>query len=741
MKARMSRSQRASQRAMPSVAPLRKRSTSSVGGRGRGRHDKHTSSACNNCKKRKTRCDETRPDAGPCNACRTAALECVWPVDTDGRKAPSTESYNATRRERDSLRDALKVIRLTLQQHGIPDPTLASVQGHGTGNITPWNLLAASPVQSFSSSGPSPYISPLSSVPMTRRGSGDASFVSGAEDSPDMLSLNSFHFSSDSSFVSSSAGPLVVIPSPERERSGRLDLFHDIGGTACGCDWNRSLPVFDPALTRVEHDNLLHLFFAHSAPLGMGVIQVNFLSAMRASLSGHGGAMPFYSPALHNIMLAEAATFVESGLKPRFLGFRAMFLDAAIQNVSVGHPVAVVQTCVLLAHHYTSVRDGGNKATHWLEQAMQNAQAAGLCDPAQSSEASWIYHATVMQDILLAMTLGRNPLLPPCPVHIPLVEPSTRDKTALELLVSAHHLFKIMGNVLQALTHALSPADVAGFHRQFIEWADHLPEDLRLSTKKNGTSTNALVFHIVQRWFVIHLNKSFAEDNSDCRKHVLDATSKVVRLVTMYKSAGDFAQSPSVVPQAVYATGRAAVDLSAIPGLAKKQRSTAVENAAFCVSTLRELATTWDCAAGYADTLQGTLNEKNTQYQLHVSPIQLPRLSYGYGGNFPYPEMMQSPGSAESFGPASSSLRSPFVADQPSFWSAAASTLVTGGSGPPMEFIQQPRPNIAPAQGFYLEEYPFEADIERRADVPMDAVNNSGHSLTALDNHFWNPYH
>jgi len=148
----------------------------------------------------------------------------------------------------------------------------------------------------------------------------------GREADTDYLRFGSMHLPNNSN------GTLIPEPTP----------LHD---ESCPCDWARHLPhEIRGAITRTEHDLLLERYLRFGAGWGLIVVRGYFLRDMRVALSAgsnvnvtmggmgalsgmggmsspdpmspglhHSGKLLYYSPALHNAILADAGAFAEPG--------------------------------------------------------------------------------------------------------------------------------------------------------------------------------------------------------------------------------------------------------------------------------------------------------------------------------------------------------------------------------------------------------------------------------------------
>ncbi|EJD38887.1 hypothetical protein AURDEDRAFT_187603 [Auricularia subglabra TFB-10046 SS5] len=649
---------------------------------GRGRHDRHTSQACLGCRQRKIRCDPERPgDGRPCSSCANANKECIWSPVQDGRKPPTAEAHNALRQHNERLQEENEALRRALLQLGVDPAAVLTQPDAGAQQIdtaasmrVPLARRASVPMTTgaqFNLSGglsshpdsANPamlggYLDVPGMAPIRRQGSNGmdevyGSAVSDTEDADSAFdsmrahSPHSYPSSGRSSFSYSSTRsvpPLVTVSPDQYSPTDALVPFHnlvDSGGMTCSCEWDRHLPLavkaHQPPLTCGEHDELLERYFKYSAPWNLRVIQDYFLEAMRATLSTTGSATrpAHYSGALHNVILAEATSFLPgSWLSQQHA--REEFLNQARATAMNGHPIAVIQTYIALSHFYMGF-GSTETALEYLNEAVNQAKSAGICTSmregaadAANRDLSWCFYTSVIQDTQIAVLRQDMPIIPQHPSNIPIVGRFGRNETLSQLFIHSVHLGRIANFVIRSVTNGQTPtpSDIAGFHSQLLTWSTNLPGNLQLTQKKSPDNHHVLVLHIVHRWYIIHLNERFAADNADCRKHVQDAIGKIVKMLAQYsESVQSLSLSPLVLAQATFATGRAALGLCDIPVVARKQRETAATNVTSCIRALHEIAQTWHCAHEYAASLQNDLNARMRQPAAGMQPVPAQGLS------------------------------------------------------------------------------------------------------------------
>lgn len=301
--------------------PTATTSTGKEKGKALKRREGHASRACNECRRRRTRCTEGEP----CQACENSGESCVYTREVDGRK-PVSKSYV------DALELRVAVLQALLKRNGISEAGAETVAESLTERDS-----------GDSQGGPS-----ASKRRATLNGVSPPTKESGSEDdqhSPDLpverLKLDDDtgelrFYGPTSAFrhlpeppSASQPSPTSTPASPQSFPSSSNTLFGSLssdiqtaGSPSAGnisaeptrpigeIDWGRNLPEIPGGLDEDLHDLLLELFFTYFCSWCCWTDPVLFRRDLAVCCSDHPSTRTsFYSPLLHNAVLSLAATF------------------------------------------------------------------------------------------------------------------------------------------------------------------------------------------------------------------------------------------------------------------------------------------------------------------------------------------------------------------------------------------------------------------------------------------------
>ncbi|KAJ3753538.1 hypothetical protein EV360DRAFT_53319 [Lentinula raphanica] len=590
-----------------------KRSTLNAGLRGKGTY---ASRACNVCKRKKIKCDETKPVCGSCESSGRNG-ECAWTGES-ARKPRTEAHFEAMRRRADALERYANILESMLDK---------CQREHG-GTFKDG--------QSYLQFRPRSYRDDK----MEYEDLGDKSASDGdPDDTPTAeicISAQNLTVSERDLVLYGNAAPFrfakVVSTLPKHNpvidwhvkidlNTPYMLLVDEAAQTHYNphFDWSRYLPSQVP-LDRKEHDRqvvvlylirILDLLFKFFTSWCMRIVPVLFLRDMSRYLSVNRSETPpntsHYSPMLHNALLAVAAGFSDH---PEIRDYKARkcFADEAkrLMESEVQRPnVSVVHALSMLGSFHSSSGEQGLGYVYFgigsrVSQALGlNVDCSawvksGLITTHDMHDRNWAYWTTFTQEMCWCLYVGRD------------------------------------FNLLTPTEEGSIPVPYVDAEYDQIPWehpsANIAPQPNYLSTTFAATCelmkiakavTGVLVLHLSFWWTFILLHRPFF-----LHRKRLNAVSKVIDHVKLCKRAADNIMDlleiyralytlryvPITPIQIVFAAGTIYVLLAvqATTGLrvAKKELETYVNRAELCIQYLMEIGQSWKCASDIADILK-----------------------------------------------------------------------------------------------------------------------------------------
>ncbi|CAE6416336.1 unnamed protein product [Rhizoctonia solani] len=254
-----------------------------------GRRRPYVTRACNECRRRRCKCDGEQPICGTCAA---SGHECSWNPDTEASR-PFTKQYI------ESLRVKVKLLesQIAQLQSGPPTPSTDP-----TSALLSQSWISQEPINDFQSPSflPNHLFPPsLSLVPPATN--------------PEVLSPAASYSPGLRVFASAAFQYRYIF-----NINLSLPFEHQTPETqaSLSCPWDHHLPNLGLfKLSRIDHDGMLSRFFHNGVSWLSGLIPTLFLRDMMSSLGQQ--ATPItqlsnYSPLIHCSLLAFASNFSDN---------------------------------------------------------------------------------------------------------------------------------------------------------------------------------------------------------------------------------------------------------------------------------------------------------------------------------------------------------------------------------------------------------------------------------------------
>ncbi|KAK4048707.1 hypothetical protein OIO90_005700 [Microbotryomycetes sp. JL221] len=390
-------------------------------------------------------------------------------------------------------------------------------------------------------------------------------------------------------------------------------------------DWSLNLPNV-PNFDRQVHDDIIGLWLNFGNDWLRFVNATRFLSDLRTCLSrtnvqGRPIRTPYYSPLLHNSMLAVAAAFSSHSIDAEIFATRAKSLIEDENEVPL---CSSVQGLFLLAEYYA----GSSKPKKgWLFYGIGNYSASNLGlavslhplaekgliaaqvkDEREATFATWL-----LLDKLWSCLLGRQPILfrRTYETSLPNVDP----------MIDARRWYPDWKN--KAFSMPSYSSTTHRFAASLVDVLERILETFyafRASLYSVRVIEKVSAFHVF--WFVLILlhrpyfsrpeGKPSLEVNKTAVQQCERAASKIVNLLEMHRQLPSGLRFSTVtLTQVSFLSGTVHI-LSAINAStqnAHKKFDSAVALARSCVGHLDEMGQSWKCASSSADILRRLIVE------------------------------------------------------------------------------------------------------------------------------------
>ncbi|KAF9870578.1 hypothetical protein CkaCkLH20_11884 [Colletotrichum karsti] len=576
---------------------------------------RYTSKACEECRRRRAKCDGHRP---VCSRCSERSIKCQYRSEEDGRK-PASKSYVQL------LRNRIDLLEAVLQSHSIDiEASVAQLSAAGT---TPPQL---NPVPGTSASGSEPALAGLS----------PSEFDDLCATFEGALSLDeSVNYDQDGEmrYFGPSSGRLEF----QTESTPEADDQGSSPATTKSVDSNRYiLPIEKEKYPEDLQNELIDLFFEYQNPWCQTVDERLF----RQSMKTQGR---YYSPLLLNCMMALGSRYTDridvrsvpedqnTAGKP-FLQKAEVLLHYDMKRPTI----TTIQSMSILVGVYVSY---GCDAAGWLHQGMANRLALdmGLNLDAASLAGSnlipteeielrrQIYWALYCDDKLAAIYTGRvcNFLDVQGAVNLPSVpENMTEETTEIGGMARCNQkilvhraligLCRILENILLALYAPKplykGPQRISFLHSCTLElktWFYELPAELRIDRPNDlpQVYTLNMVYHtcciLLFKPFLLRPSKqppATLKSDAVRRAEVLcvESAKRICLACKKYRQVfGGFRRSPISATHCILTASLVLIQYALPdPDMAGSGRPCCTPYIELCLEVLAELSTSWNPA-------------------------------------------------------------------------------------------------------------------------------------------------
>ncbi|KAK7042484.1 Zn(2)-C6 fungal-type domain-containing protein [Favolaschia claudopus] len=598
----------------------------------------YTTQACTVCRAKKSKCDGVKPICGFCAASGRAG-ECLWGRDVNAKKPRTEAHFEALTKRAEALQAYIERLEKMLSKcvcQTIPQ----SLEEHDVEE----EVASNSDVQDSDDE-----ITKLLTIPVQRLKLDDRIGNVVLHDVPSMTFGNKI-------FSEAPRLPEEIVNSAATYVLQLEDV--DVSQTHPEIEWSRHLPP-QVTLSRREHDEILHRSFSFFTMFTLRVVPSLFLRDMYRALSVPRSEKPprtsFYSPMLHNAILAMATLFSDNPyLKERKT--RQHFVNTAkfLANAEYWKPdVSLVQAFAFLASFYA---DYGERiqAELFAGQSSRLSVTLGLgIDATPLVKAGHMsdeervgrnrtYWTTFGLDITFALYFGREYVgsyhqnIPPPSADTELdktlwhhpngtIAPQPNNDT----LLFSHScgLFVIACGIM----NNLPTIDWMLFSKsksrklKLNNWKSQLPPQVDMTPANRAKSTpHRLMLHIAYWWCYIGIHRPFfgrrpqpkaqSDRSLDHVKLCTRAAEHVFELVETWRNLYSLRMVPTHLIQIVFHAATISL-LRALQATASLRISHGGLGAALaqletCTNYLDEMRATWNSAALTKDTLVTIMNTR-----------------------------------------------------------------------------------------------------------------------------------
>ncbi|QRV75256.1 Fungal specific transcription factor domain [Ceratobasidium sp. AG-Ba] len=438
------------------------------------------------------------------------------------------------------------------------------------------------------------------------------------------------------------------------------------------CDWSRHLPSLDGIqFTRLEHDTLLDRCFKYSSCWLMSVVpQFFLLDMLRALAYAHEPPeINHYSPLLHCSLLAFATAFSDDPLikqpatRNRFAEKAKYLLHDELRQPNL----CLAQSLIFLSEYHCGLGES-ERGYMYLGIGIHSVRALGTSklDLRSAETSSWCFWSIFSQDMNMDSDLRSTSHLA---MELPRIDweidqlswaaPSSTTEQAsrsriTQVFVESCKLMLIAESIIRLHQTVKPVASFAGdsrvtdIHWKLDAWLSELPTELLISDHPSIAHPHIIMINMAYWWFVLLLHQPYyrlAPDRNappvsttrpfgDLSDVLCDrAAEKIMHLVDLYGQWHGLRFFPRNMIQVVYASPHItrrterydttqvikAVGILRLRQLAFAPEPSGSREASLkCITALRTISHTWQCAEKYMDHLQKSLGEQGPQPSTHA---------------------------------------------------------------------------------------------------------------------------
>ncbi|BGP02993.1 hypothetical protein NBRC10513v2_006720 [Rhodotorula toruloides] len=611
--------------------------------------------ACQQCRRRKSKCD----GKSPCSTCTLYHDTCAYSGETDGRK-PASKSYVT------ALEERVKVLEALLTQAGVSDDaaTLEGAvdrgdDGAGLGegvqaDLGLDRLKLDEETLEFTNYGPTSAFQHLPE-PLASPNNDDSRALSQSPGAPSSAQTTSF-FRRRASTLNAASPPFpsyraATSPLP----SGPLD-------------WQRNLPSAIAQKWDAElHEDLLVRFFRYFNGWCHWVEEAAFRHDLAVCLTIDPSRptppvrTSAYSPLLHNALLSLACSLSDGErLRDRSdakeLSGRA---KALVEDEGERPMLSTLQGLLLLGSYHSGNGLQGLgylysgiafRMSHTLGLGIDASAyvSRGLLTEETRNARDRVMWCAYVQDKLWSSYVGRNPsiLRNIIEIALPVVDidcdkepwsplPAAGDsptKPLSSLLSSTFHWtcrLAVIEEKILVLVYALRVQlysaqvlnRVSELHLELETWASSLPVDLRIAPQTSkpppphvcmlNCMYQFCIILLHRPYYVRHNSPNNVPINDSAIKRCNSAATRIVALFELYQRSPGLRYAPISATQIAFAaaTTHLLALVNADAAAQKKRATDAREATRSCSRILREMGRAWPCAVQTADIFDGLVSK------------------------------------------------------------------------------------------------------------------------------------
>ncbi|KAG2006997.1 nucleus protein [Coprinopsis cinerea AmutBmut pab1-1] len=434
-------------------------------------------------------------------------------------------------------------------------------------------------------------------------------------------------------------------------------------------DWARYLPSVVP-LDRMQHDKALDLTFKFATSWCLRIIPGLFCRDMYRALSVPRSQPPpktaHYSPMLHNALVALALSLLD---EPAFrdLKTRKYFADEAKKYIDseCSQPNLCTVSALSTLGTFHSSQGEQTLGFMYFGMAARISQALGLdvdcsewvklhlIEETDVLDRYWTFWTIFAQDVNWSLYVGRDfcvraptesdfkdmPVpfvdtefdklpfhhppsnIPPQPGYLSKVFAST-----CELLVIARRIMNVVNGISRTRVQATVIDEmISDIDLQLNAWKDSLPPEADLTQKSRTTATpHKLMMHLSYWWFFILLHRPYfhrkprvihsSDKEIDHVKLCKRAAENIMDLLGIWKQLYGLRYTPVNIIQPLFAAGTiyllSGIQATSGVRVANKELKHSIDSLETCISHLREMSKSWQCASSIRSILRSLFEDK-----------------------------------------------------------------------------------------------------------------------------------
>ncbi|KAJ6565451.1 hypothetical protein DFH09DRAFT_919459 [Mycena vulgaris] len=627
--------------------------------RGRG---SYAAQACSVCRSKKIKCDGVKPVCGPCGATGRNG-ECSWGRNVPVRKPRTEAHFESLRKRADALQAYAERLEGLLTKCVCQD-----VSAHALARPEPAGEYSGREASESDADSTLESDDEITQELCVDTQALKANDISGG--------LLHHGITAPMRFSTKSTKERLPIPDDVENPDASYVLLVD-GVDAVGYDpdfdWSRHLPPEVP-LKRREHDKILDLAFKFFTFFCLRLIPSLFLRDMHRALSvprtSRPPRTPYYSPMLHNAILASSAVFSDDP-RIRDINSRRYFAAAAKRcleeeckrpNLCLVHALGMIGTFHgtagdhILADLYFGMGARISQALG-LEVDSSAWVKSGLIKQDELLGRNWAHWTIFSLDLCWTLYFGKDFCGPPvdrpaiplpfvdaeldqtpwyhAPANIP-PQPNYLSRTfstSTSLLLIGRRIVDVCV-FFSLLSCAFSHLDPSSL--ELNNWKGQLPPELDITFSNRAKSTpQRLMLHCTYWWCFIILHRPFfnrrarpVQSSDRAVDHVKlckRAAENIMELLETWSSLYTLRYSPPTMLQVVFSSGTVflllALQATSSLRLAQASLKSALAQAELCIQYLSESGVTWGAAARTGDILRNLLDDR-------LKPILARRFSH-----------------------------------------------------------------------------------------------------------------